>query len=383
MGANRTHGQWWDWHGDQVTVDVAEVRAFGHAAYEAAGASPDDAAWLFDALFDKTLQGDHARGLVYLPGMIKGALAGEPDLAPAIRIVRERGATAVIDGGEGKPARPNDLVCRSAMRLAIDKAKEHGVGVVGAQSGSRLLTPLVQMAIDAGMIGIVMTQSIPTVAPVGGFQALLGNGPTAIGIPAGDRDPVIFDLSFTETSSSPVLLAARQGEQIPPGLILDADGQPTTDARDYFDGDLTDTVGHIAVKGSLAPIGGGHKGYALLFVIGLLVQVLSETDPPWDLAAGVDGGRFGSLHLALDPTAFNPGDVGSQVDRFIGTVTSAPVAPGKGEVLYPGQRSQELRRAQVAVGTVEVPRPQAEALCELGPLLGIEVPASLAAHGVA
>ena len=105
MEPKRTHGQWWDWHGEMVTVDIAEVRAFGRAAYESAGASSEDAAFLFDCLFDKTLQGDHARGIVYLPGMVKAAFGGEPDLAPAISVVRDRGATAVIDGGEGADCR--------------------------------------------------------------------------------------------------------------------------------------------------------------------------------------------------------------------------------------------------------------------------------------
>jgi LDH2 family malate/lactate/ureidoglycolate dehydrogenase len=98
--------------------------------------------------------------------------------------------------------------------------------------------------------------------------------------------------------------------------------------HDYFEGDLTDTVGHVSVRGSLA--------------------------------------------------AFNPGDIGAQVHCFIDTVTSAPIAPGRSKVLYPGQRSQELRRARVEQGTVEVPRPQAEALVELGDSLGIDAPPSVA-----
>jgi LDH2 family malate/lactate/ureidoglycolate dehydrogenase len=371
----RTYGQWWDWEGDYLTVPIEEVRTVGRALYEAAGASPVDAAYLFDALFDKTMQGDHARGLVYLPGLIRAALSKGTGLRSTARILREHGATAVV--GSNEASGPDDLVCRYAMSVALDKARQHGIGVVGARAGARLLTPLVAMAVDAGMVGIVFTQSGPTVAPTGGYRALLGNGPTAVGIPAGTHDPVILDLSFTQTSSSPVLLAARQGQQVPPGLILDKDGAPTTDPRHYFEGDLADSTGHVAAQGSLAALGNGHKGYAVLFVIGLLAQLLSDTSPPWELGADVtDPGCFGSVHMAIDPTCFSP-DPTAVADHFIEHVATEPRRPGMSSILYPGARSQQLRRARQAAGTVDVPRPQVEAMLALAEELGVAVPEGL------
>jgi LDH2 family malate/lactate/ureidoglycolate dehydrogenase len=372
---NRTYGQWWGWQGEHLTVPIHEIRALGHAMYEAAGATPADAAYLFDGLFDKTVQGDHARGLVYLPGLIRAALSNGVTVRSAARIIREHGATAVV--GNEEDGGPDDLVCRYAMTVALAKAREHGIGVVGARAGARLLTPLVQMAVDADMVGIVFTQSTPSVAPTGGYQALLGNGPTAIGIPAGTHDPVILDLSFTQTSSSPVLLAARQGQEVPPGFILDQHGEPTTDPHDYFEGDLTDTTGHVAMQGSLAALGNGHKGYAVLFVIGLLAQVLSDTSPPWELAAGVaEPGCFGSVHMAIDPTCFSL-DPKATTDQFIDHVAAEPTKAGANSILYPGERSQQLRRAREAGGTVDVPRPQVDALLALADELGVDIPPGL------
>jgi LDH2 family malate/lactate/ureidoglycolate dehydrogenase len=376
---DRTYGQWWDWDGDYLTVPLEEIRSVGRAMYEAAGASPTDAAYLFDGLFDKTIQGDHARGLVYLPGLIRAALANGTAPRSTARILREFGATAVV--GSDERSGPDDLVCRYAMTVALDKARQHGIGVVGARAGARLLTPLVELAVDAGMVGIIFTQSGPSVAPTGGYQALLGNGPTAVGIPAGTHDPVILDLSFTQTSSSPVLLAARQGQQVPPGLILDQRGDPTTDPRDYFGGDLTDTTGHVAAQGSLAALGNGHKGYALLFVIGLLAQLLSDTSPPWELGADVaDPGCFGSVHMAIDPNCFGH-DPTAVADRFIERVANEPRRPGVSSILYPGARSQRLRRTREAVGTAEVPRPHVEAMLALAEELGVDVPPGLTTPG--
>ena len=166
------------------------------------------------------------------------------------------------------------------MALAIDKARSHGTGFVAARSSGEILTPYVRQAVDADMVGLVMVQSVPTVAPLGGKGPLLGNGPLAIGVPAGDHDPVIVDMSFTQSSSSGVLLAAEQHEQVPEGFVLDEHGQPTTDARDYPDHELEAIHGGIHARGTLASLGGNHKGYAMVYAVGLLTALLADASPP-------------------------------------------------------------------------------------------------------
>ena len=113
---DRTYGQWWDWHGEYVDVAIDELRALGYAAYEAAGASPEDARFLFDGELDKTLQGDHARGIVYSPANIRLARAGTLDLAAPIDVVRERGATAVVSGGSNAVGRRGRLPSPQSQR---------------------------------------------------------------------------------------------------------------------------------------------------------------------------------------------------------------------------------------------------------------------------
>jgi L-2-hydroxycarboxylate dehydrogenase (NAD+) len=370
---DRTYGQWWDWHGDYAEVPIDDLRAVGYAAYEAAGASADDARFLFDGELDKTLQGDHARGVVYFPNNIRLARAGTLDLAAEIVVVREKAATAIVSGGARAVGR---LVCKHGMELAIDKAREHGVGLVGAEGGAGLLTQYVALAVDAGMVGVVVSQTGPAVAPLGGFEPLLGNGPFAIGVPGRDADPVILDMSFTQTSASGVLLAAQQGEHIPEGLILDSRGDPTTDAAAFAPVDPDKRTGREETRGTLAPLG-GHKGYAMLFALGLLASLLSDTSPPWELGASVSPtGRTGSVMIAIDVEALNP-DAPARVDAFIDRVTGAPRRAGVGEILYPGQRSQQLRRERRTAGTVAVPVPDLEALCTVADAVGVAVPDTL------
>jgi LDH2 family malate/lactate/ureidoglycolate dehydrogenase len=371
---SRPYGQWWDWEGDMDTVPINELRALCGTIFSRVGASPDDAALLTACVLEKTIQGDHARGIINLPSMVHSAQAGTMSVTSEVQVLHDLGAAAVVGPLGRVPPGPDDLVCHGAMRIAIEKARRFGVGLVSARAGIRILTPIVRAAADAGMIGVSFTQSTPAVAPLGGKEARLGNAPTAVAIPARDRDPIILDLSLTNTSTAGLLLSARQHQKVPAGFILDPDGEPTIEPRDVFAGDLDATTGHPKFIGSVLPLGGEHKGYGLVYVIGLLASVLSDTSPAWDLVAGEVAGAWGSVHLAINVAALNPADLLGQVDAFIDTVAATPRRRGVDEILYPGQGSQRIRRAKEQAGTVDVPVPQLRELAATARELGVDVP---------
>lgn len=380
----RTHGQWWQSTEPFVVLPIAEVERIGRLAYEAAGASPDDAAFLLATNLDKAIQGDHARGLGKLSGLLAAARAGSLDLAPTIETVDRGPAVAVVDGG---PTASGRLVCRAAMDLAIAKAGDCGMALVGARASGELLTPYMRQATEAGMIGMAMVQSAPSVAPLGARGPLLGNAPVAVGIPAGDKAPLILDMSLTQSSASGVILAGQQGELTPPGVLLDEDGVPTRDASRFQDQQRAAEHGLMCLRGSLVPLGNSHKGYALVLVVGLLTSLLSDTDPPWELYYDLDErGRYGTLLWAIDPvriTGLPADEVGRRVDRFLERVKQAPPARDAEEgfdVLYPGERSQQLAAERRRAGRVSIPQSHAEELAALARELGIDEPRILASE---
>jgi LDH2 family malate/lactate/ureidoglycolate dehydrogenase len=365
-----------------VRVPIAELQRVGQAALEAVGASPADAEFLVGSPLDKSIQGDHARGVGHVPNLVALVRAGAVDVAPTVEVVRDRNATAVVDGG---PRAHAQLVCRFGMDLAVAKAREHGVGWVGARAWGQVLGVHVQQAVKAGMVGMAMVQTFPSVAPLGGYQPLLGNGPLAFGVPSSERDPVILDMSTTESSLSGVFMAARQGQHVPPGLLLDEHGQPTTDAAAFPDvekmarlsgGPSAAAPTPLAVKGTLLPMGGGHKGYALVFMVGLLSMLLTDTSPPWDLDYDrPDQWRYGTVLVAIDPAAFDPsGQVGEKVDAFIDRLSTSPRIEGVEEILYPGQRSQAIKRDRRQAGSIEIPLSHLDAMRQLAVATGVEPP---------
>ena len=368
----RTFGQWWFEHDARVVVPIGALREFAEQALEAAGATADDARFIAGVLMSKTIQGDHQRGIDNLRTMLSAARAGEVDLRPDIRVVRETAATALVDGG---PRASSYLVGRAAMDLAITKALDAGVGWVAARSPAAILTAHVQQAVERGCIGLAMTQSYPTVAPFGGRGPMLGNAPVAVGIPTRDHDPFILDLSLTQTSSSGVKLAAREETPLRPGFILDELGNPTLDALDYPARGF-ETHSRQRARGTLTTLGDSHKGYALVLAVGLLTTILPIADAAWEVDEIGQGlpldGRYGAVFGAIDPDAFDPdGDVPARVDGFLDAVKASPRRDDVNEILYPGETSQRLRAERERAGICTIPSEQLDDLVALAAETGV------------
>jgi delta1-piperideine-2-carboxylate reductase len=105
---------------------------------------------------------------------------------------------------------------------------------------------------------------------------------------------MVFDQASAAMARGEVMIAAREGHQLPPGVGIDAAGNPTNDPQEVL-------------EGAMLPFG-GHKGASLALMIELLVGPLigercsfeaAEADPK-------DGGppRGGELLLAIDPARF-------------------------------------------------------------------------------
>ena len=126
--------------------------------------------------------------------------------------------------------------------------------------------------------------------------------------------------------------AQLRGETLPPGAIVDAAGNPTTDPQDFFDG------------GAHLPFG-AHKGYALMMAAEFLGRVFSGSD---DYAEEARGGvimrhqgvtmLFARADLFRDMDAY----LGNAA-QLVGQVHAAEPAPGFTEVLAPGDLEARTR----------------------------------------
>ena len=148
-----------------------------------------DAGMIADNLIDAEIRGVTTHGLTRIPLYTEKLISGLCDARAVPEIVRDYGATALIDAHDGL----GQVAATKAMGLAIEKAEQFGVGYVGLCNGSHYGTAgyYAMMAEKRGMIGFSMTNSGAFVAPFGGVEKRLGTTPIAAALPADHRGSIL------------------------------------------------------------------------------------------------------------------------------------------------------------------------------------------------
>jgi LDH2 family malate/lactate/ureidoglycolate dehydrogenase len=199
-------------------------------------------------------------------------------------------------------------------------------------------------ALEAGMIGVVLTNASPAMNSFGTTTPLLGTNPIAVAVPAGSEKPIVLDMSTSMVARGKIRFAALTGQPIPLGWATDAAGEPTTDAQK-------------ALQGSLEAIGGA-KGSGLSLIVDLLCGVLTGSCLTGDVKTIVDvngPARTGHMFGAIDAGRFIGADRFKQnVDAVIQRIKGLPPRAGH-QVFLPGEIEFDLaaRRAREGVPLAE------------------------------
>jgi LDH2 family malate/lactate/ureidoglycolate dehydrogenase len=296
----------------------------------------EDAHVLADSLVQADLGGVHSHGVLRVPEYVKKLTpSGGVDPRGRPRVVRAVGGCVVVDGGNSM----GQIGASFAMRQAIERARAHGIGAAAVRGSNHCgaMAYYAEMAAREDMIGLATTNALPTMAPWGGAERLLGINPLAVAIPAGQEPPIVFDAAFSGSAHGKIRVYQQKGLPIPEGWATDMDGNPTTDAA-------------TAIDGLLLPIG-GFKGAALAMVMGVLSSMLSGAaygTELGDMARGPTPGLDGHFVAAIDVAAFEEVDrFKERVDAAIRQIHAARRAPGVERLYAPGE-PEARRRAQYA-----------------------------------
>ena len=216
------------------------------------------------------------------------------------------------------------------MDLAIDMAREHGVGAVGVRASSHfgMGALYVERAADAGMIGFAFTNATPNMPPAGGRGRFLGTNPIAVGVPNQDGDPLVLDMATSVVARGKIVMAEKEGRSIPPGWAIDAEGRPTVEPS-------------AALVGAVLPMA-GYKGAGLALIIDVLCGVLTGAAFGTHVVdlydTGADRQNVGHFFVALDVEAFMPADAfNARINQYIAEVRSQPRLPDVEHIFLPGE----------------------------------------------
>ncbi|MFN7920946.1 MAG: Ldh family oxidoreductase [Bryobacteraceae bacterium] len=346
----------------EVRVAYEELRAGVARVFSACRMSEPDAHLLADTLAWADLRGIHSHGVLRVPDYVRKFTHGGVDPCGRPRVVQERTAAIVVDGGNAM----GQIAAHFAMERAIEGARGAALAmaVVRGSNHCGAMAYYAMQALARDMIGVCATNALPTMAPWGGLDKIVGINPLAVAIPTRDELPVVLDCAFSYSSHGKIRVFHQKGSPIPSTWAFDKDGQPTTDAS-------------AAIEGLLQPIG-EYKGVGLGVVFGLLSTVLSGASYGTALGNMIDGprsGHDGHFFLAIDIAAFDdPQQVKLRADAAVRQIRESRKAQGAEALYAPGGLEAEIearyRREGIPLNavTLEALRRVANELSVPGPV---------------
>src|SRR5256712_576956 len=277
---------------DQVFVSEAALRRTVTQIFEKLGLTPEDAAEGADVLTMTDLRGVETHGVSnMLRAYVRDYKAGKLDPRPGWRIVRESPGTAVIDAER----RLGIIVGPKAMRLAIDKARTVGVGVVTVYNSGHFgaIGHFAMQAAQQNMVGVCFTGAGLSVVPTFAAKPMLGTNPIAVAAPARREAPMLFDAATSAIAGNKIRLAIRLGSPLLPGWVTDKEGNPITEEKPVFD---RDEYHQLPLGGTREQ--GSHKGYGFALMAEVLSTVLAGALPTM-LVTGGSGDLGRAIAIAL------------------------------------------------------------------------------------
>lgn len=310
-----------------ITVQAEEIKPKVIKKLTDAGLNHQHAEKVADVLIHADLRNVNSHGVLRTEHYVNRLKAGGLNPNAKISFKTTGPVTGIVDGDDGLGHVVGDV----AMHHAVEMAKENGIGMVTAMNSSHCgaLSYFVQIAAEAGMIGIAMTHTDKIVVPFGGKTPFLGTNPIAYGVPTKTKKPLIIDMATSNVALGKILQAREEGKEIPSNWGVDENGSPVTDP-------------HKVV--ALLPFG-GPKGYGLSLIVDVFSGLLAGAAFGPHISKMYDDldkkRKLGHYFCAINPSFFTDKDVFlEQMDQMITELQNAEPAPGVDRVYVPGELEQ-------------------------------------------
>ena len=310
---------------------------------EGAGAETKRARVCADHLVGANLKGHDSHGVGMAPAYVHWIAGG--GLKPNQRgeIVQDSGAVIVVDGGRGLGA----VVAKETIDLAIARARQFGVACVALRNACHIgrIGTYGEQCADAGLVSTHYVNVVgggPTVAPFGGREPRMLTNPYCCAIPRADGEHVVLDFATSAVAMGKLRVAHMKGEPAPQGVLVDVDGQPTTDTNTFYAKEPTSF---------LLPFG-LHKGGGMQIICELLGGALAghwTMQPKSDRDAGAAINNM--LSIVINPDALGGrAAYEAEAEAMIAYIRTTAPAVGVDRVRLPGDPEREMMAARLAGG---------------------------------
>ncbi len=313
-----------------MRIHIDEIKQLCTDILLKSGLNQEDSKIVVDEYLYGELTGKKSHGFVSFP---KFAVEKIKNRKGDWKVEKEDDSYALINanGNFGQ------LVGKFSMNLAIKKAREKGIALVGMNNMQSYLMPgyYAKMASDKNMIGIVIDNSKSRVAPFGGIEPKLGANPIGLAIPT-NNTAFVLDMATSTRAMGEVRLAKRLGKLLPDNMALDKEGNLTEDPNKV---------------NALTPFG-GYKGYGLCLAIEIIAGSFVRAKMGSKLKGSLDRGF---LFLVINPEIFvDIKTFKDEVSELIKEIKSSKKASDFDEILIPGERALNLMKENLMKGYLEI-----------------------------
>lgn len=320
-----------------MKVKLQDLRQKVLTGVEKLGYKGADAQTIADVLLYAQMRGNNQ-------GITKIATGGVPNASDveSFREVKRNKAGALLSGGHSM------VTTAKAADLAVELAREHGVGIVATNhthSSSGAIGYFARQIAKQGFIGFVSVGNgdFKAVAPFGSSEAMLGTNPFTYAFPY-TGGVVVFDTATAAIAYFGVMEALLKGEPLPEGVAVNSSGKPTTDANEVLGEGEGESVG-----GAITTFA-GHKGFGL----SLFVQMLGSAFSLAGLPGYHEEDGTGTVAIAIDPGLLaGKEEYMDRATHLVEYIHSARPIPGQ-SVILPGEHGDALAKEAEKSGEIEI-----------------------------
>jgi uncharacterized oxidoreductase len=199
-----------------------------------------------------------------------------------------------------------------------------------------------EMAVAQGLVSMhfVNVISHARVAPYGGRDARFGTNPCCIGVPLPGEAPFLLDYATSAVAQGKLRVAHNKGVSVPPGRLIDPQGNPTTDPR----------YAVVPPFGAMLPFG-EHKGYGMAIACELLGGALTGGGTWHYEESSKQRVLNGMLTIVIDARQLGTAAAFEREARlFLDWLRKSPPAPGFDRVRLAGEPEREMRAKRTREG---------------------------------
>lgn len=316
------------------------------AVFEKYGVPEADAKTCAEVLLESDRRGIESHGCnrfksIYIDRIKDGIL----NPVTEFEVVKETPTTAVVDGHNGIGM----VIGTKACRMAIDKAKKYGMGMVAVRNSTHygIAGYYATMCTKENMIGITGTNARPSIAPTFGVENMLGTNPLTVGLPTDEEFPFVLDCATSISQRGKIEFYAKSGMDTPAGMVIGRDGSAMTDSHAILEG-LNSGAAALAPLGGIGEELGGYKGYGYATVVEILSAALQAGSFLRMLSGKDEDGNkipypLGHFFLAIDTEAFEGEESFKKTaGDILRELRGSEKAPGCDRIYTAGEKEYEI-----------------------------------------